>query len=539
MTRFFWTSLHDLVWTSQLSLREDNQLSQDELCRLPFGIQSGYVATTMSEVHEASISLNRSISEAVAENNAASTETSGYSSSAHGDDDDGLSQEPVTHTYASLYDRDHAYHQARLAGMKKASTVRLSEINPDNQGTSPIDIPIRPKHEEMLSSPYPALNYDTAKKTWFEMRAAIATPSTFLRTTENALPTAVGGGEDSSEDSDTAFDNGLVYPHLADGGSSSATPAAASATADITPWSPHFNIERFIRQVSAHLRATSDLVLARTSPELDFSTLTDTLLCLNENEFKYLPLWAGGNEDGTGGVFDDFLPAADAGPNGPGPSYHTGLSLGSTSREGSVAESSGRDGESVNTSLGVEDGFTDSLDRRRVYSFSSASSSSNFISTPEDGSDSDGYTLIDKSGKAGAKAKKAWKGKGVDRSGAHVLELTTATHISDSDSLYDAFGDIGFSDTIGSDDGTEVGDRMDVGEKENDNSHNIISQDSAVDTNNGNKEGHDNGKSSDFEDDEEFWNDSDESNLFADDDDEDEDTQMIDELDEMPHDTHQ
>ena len=36
------------------------------------------------------------------------------------------------------------------------------------------------------------------------------------------------------------------------------------------------------------------------------TNLFDTLLCLNENEFRYLPLWApDGNDDGSGGVFDE------------------------------------------------------------------------------------------------------------------------------------------------------------------------------------------------------------------------------------------
>lgn len=30
-----------------------------------------------------------------------------------------------------------------------------------------------------------------------------------------------------------------------------------------------------------------------------------TLTCLSDEEYKYLPLWAGGNDDGSGGVFDD------------------------------------------------------------------------------------------------------------------------------------------------------------------------------------------------------------------------------------------
>ena len=51
------------------------------------------------------------------------------------------------------------------------------------------------------------------------------------------------------------------------------------------------------------------------------------LLTLTRNEMKFLPLWAGGDDDGTGGVFDPFLPPAEMGPNGPGPAYHTGLTV--------------------------------------------------------------------------------------------------------------------------------------------------------------------------------------------------------------------
>lgn len=51
------------------------------------------------------------------------------------------------------------------------------------------------------------------------------------------------------------------------------------------------------------------------------------LLTLNNDELKYLPLWAGGCDDGTGGVFETFVPPTDMGPTGPGPSYHTGLTM--------------------------------------------------------------------------------------------------------------------------------------------------------------------------------------------------------------------
>ena len=44
------------------------------------------------------------------------------------------------------------------------------------------------------------------------------------------------------------------------------------------------------------------------------TNLIDNLMCLEDDEWKYLPLWAGGNDDGTGGVFDEVdVPNLEAG----------------------------------------------------------------------------------------------------------------------------------------------------------------------------------------------------------------------------------
>ena len=44
------------------------------------------------------------------------------------------------------------------------------------------------------------------------------------------------------------------------------------------------------------------------------TNLVDTLMCLEDAEWKYLPLWAGGCDDGTGGVFDEVdVPNLEAG----------------------------------------------------------------------------------------------------------------------------------------------------------------------------------------------------------------------------------
>ncbi|KAH8173109.1 hypothetical protein LIA77_07364 [Sarocladium implicatum] len=78
----------------------------------------------------------------------------------------------------------------------------------------------------------------------------------------------------------------------------------------------------------------------RHSIEPPLNLTRHLLLTLVPNELKYLPLWAGGNDDGTGGVFESALPSAELGPNGPGPAYHTGATIPSTasSVSGSLME---------------------------------------------------------------------------------------------------------------------------------------------------------------------------------------------------------
>lgn len=107
------------------------------------------------------------------------------------------------------------------------------------------------------------------------------------------------------------------------------------------------------------------------SNENEFSVLCDTLLCLSDDEYKFLPLWAGGADDGTGGVFTEDIPSAERGPIGPGPGFHTGSTANSVAfsdfeHVGSSAYSSTMEG--YQTSVAVEDGFSDHVDRRHVIS---------------------------------------------------------------------------------------------------------------------------------------------------------------------------
>lgn len=126
--------------------------------------------------------------------------------------------------------------------------------------------------------------------------------------------------------------------------------------------SAFFNMTTFFLEAKEHIRGVANRMLDTKEMGFDIA-ITDTLLCLGDDEFRYLPLWAGGNDDESGGVFDDNIPAALAGPNGPGPSFHTGFSNPSaaSSEFDTISERA-----SFNTSMAVDDGFSDHIDRRIV-----------------------------------------------------------------------------------------------------------------------------------------------------------------------------
>ncbi|KAL4957299.1 hypothetical protein BDW69DRAFT_37163 [Aspergillus filifer] len=85
-----------------------------------------------------------------------------------------------------------------------------------------------------------------------------------------------------------------------------------------------FSIRDFLEEADFYCAAFAKGTLASYRDETKYD-LTDTLTYLTEKEFKYLPLWAGGCDDGTGGVYAEQVPFAETdGFSAPGPSIHTG-----------------------------------------------------------------------------------------------------------------------------------------------------------------------------------------------------------------------
>ena len=91
------------------------------------------------------------------------------------------------------------------------------------------------------------------------------------------------------------------------------------------------------------------------------ANLTNVLLCLTDSETKYLPLWAGGFDDGTAGVFGEFIPPPVDTFMGPTVSSQ-GARSSSSASEFDLFE----DKSTVGTSTVVNDGFSDTIDRRKV-----------------------------------------------------------------------------------------------------------------------------------------------------------------------------
>ncbi|KAI0380067.1 hypothetical protein F5Y04DRAFT_105434 [Hypomontagnella monticulosa] len=92
---------------------------------------------------------------------------------------------------------------------------------------------------------------------------------------------------------------------------------------DILPGDLYFELYKFRENLA---KALDREWIAWTKPDLEAPLVRTNhiVLALNDDEFQYLPLWAGGLDDGTGGVFEAVVPDADMGPIGPGPAYHTG-----------------------------------------------------------------------------------------------------------------------------------------------------------------------------------------------------------------------
>ncbi|MCJ1425459.1 hypothetical protein MMC29_003358 [Sticta canariensis] len=99
----------------------------------------------------------------------------------------------------------------------------------------------------------------------------------------------------------------------------------------------YFVLHRFFAEARIYLRDFATRILE--PPDFSMRTqclelaLTNTLVSLTDAEWKFLPLWAGGNDDGSGGVFNDDVPLSFEGFSTAGPKIRTSSGSSSGSSE--------------------------------------------------------------------------------------------------------------------------------------------------------------------------------------------------------------
>ena len=144
-----------------------------------------------------------------------------------------------------------------------------------------------------------------------------------------------------------------------------------------------FDLESFFFQARTYIDKFAENKL-RSPGQLELG-IVNTLVCLEDNEWKYLPLWAGGNDDGSMGVYSDDLPTAEHGFTTAGPEVHDGSTPANSSKAPSEFDfvSAGDSASTFNASTATNRGFSDTIRRGHVHAVDSA-----------DDSASDSFTIV-------------------------------------------------------------------------------------------------------------------------------------------------
>lgn len=100
-----------------------------------------------------------------------------------------------------------------------------------------------------------------------------------------------------------------------------------------------FDLQRFLSNAWTWVNNFAGTLLYPHGDNTAPLEATDTLFSLTDDQFRFLPLWAGGLDDGSGGVFtDQNIPNLEHGGfSAPGPAVHTG-SVASTNTDNSLSD---------------------------------------------------------------------------------------------------------------------------------------------------------------------------------------------------------
>ncbi|KAK4126222.1 hypothetical protein N657DRAFT_679194 [Parathielavia appendiculata] len=118
----------------------------------------------------------------------------------------------------------------------------------------------------------------------------------------------------------------------------------------------HRLLSQGLNSLCASFLATHTSFARDADSGIPFFLSDHLLLCLDESELNYLPIWAGGLDDGSGGVFQQAIPETDMGPSEPGPGYHTGYTAAGDTTAGAPTDDADVE-EGDGTTVVTKDGY--------------------------------------------------------------------------------------------------------------------------------------------------------------------------------------
>ncbi|KAB8298257.1 hypothetical protein EYC80_001990 [Monilinia laxa] len=276
-----------------------------------------------------------------------------------------MDEERPNYAFMSAYNQYHAYHQALLAGTrtlelelaqfdeKANDAASIFSITTDTSTKSLAGLPLRPKLDETTvkreKDEYePSTEPGPSTKTCNNEKSSVMKLlGNFWENTDQKLNSSVGvykaksiaETSDLGLQTDSVLSNGFPF---ADTSKPFSLTHSYSTNPPVEDSSLEFSLSIFLNQIRLYIDKICHSMLSRPDV-LEFTILPDSLLCLTDNEWQYLPLWAGGNDDGSGGVTSsDVPPAYYSNVGGLTPDVRDGSTRTVTMAESDVESENGR-----------------------------------------------------------------------------------------------------------------------------------------------------------------------------------------------------
>ncbi|THV50320.1 hypothetical protein BGAL_0155g00060 [Botrytis galanthina] len=330
----FWRRLRDVCWENDFESPKLN-LYNPQLIRSGKSLvdRDSMRLTTTSHLEIYVNDFNREVNLAVNKENYNPSSPSNLLPTIPPAETKSLDEERPNYAFMSAYNQDHAYHQARLASIralelelaefdeKTDDAASISSVSTDASTKPLFNLPLRTK-ENKVTVENRKDEYDVNTQPGPSNGAKRKPKNSAPKVLENYLQRMGHKSLDDYKSNRTAQLTDISHPNLENRSpllskdapnftfANTSTPFSANSNPYQLSESPHnFKLFCFLDELKLYMRHICHSMLSKSDGSEHYM-LTDKLLCLTDKEWQYLPLWAGGNDDGSGGVTSTDLPPA-------------------------------------------------------------------------------------------------------------------------------------------------------------------------------------------------------------------------------------